>query len=62
MHDEKEKANAMAKKVKPKIIICLLKKTAKGRIKKFVKGVTQFKLYSYCNSIEYDWSGYECSR
>ena len=26
MHDEKEKANAMAKKVKAKIIICLLKK------------------------------------
>ena len=38
MHDEKEKANAMAKKVKPKIIICLLKKLPKVESRNSSKG------------------------
>ena len=54
MHDEKEKANAMAKKVKMKIIIWYLKKMSKGRIKKFVKRISKFKSYSHCNSAEYN--------
>ena len=62
MHDEKEKANAMAKKVKLIIIIWFLKKMSKGRIKKFVKRISKFKSYSHCYSAEYNWSGSECSR